>query len=93
MSAMRQQDWVVISKYAFILLLGVAFTSRGEALYEAPRWREEIANGYFSYHRLAAIDFPVNDHIEPEYGMYTSCFFITGMNIVRLCGMATWSTE
>ena len=75
MLAMRQQRWVVVSKYAFILLLGVASISRGEALYEAPRWREEIANGYFPYHRLAAIDFPVNDHIDPEYGMYTSVFF------------------
>ena len=75
MSAMRQQRWVVVSKYAFLLLLGVAFTSRGDALYEAPLWREEITNGYFPYHRLAAIDFPVNDHIDPEYGMYTSVFF------------------
>jgi len=72
---MMQQRWVVVSKYAFILLLGVAFTSHGEALYEAPPWREEIANGYFPYHRLAAIDFPVNDHLDPEYGMYTSMFF------------------
>jgi Bacterial protein of unknown function (DUF922) len=71
---MRQQRWVVVSKYAFILLLGVAFISRGEAP-SAPPWREEIANGYFPYHRLTATDFPVNDHIDPEYGMYTWMFF------------------
>lgn len=75
MSVMRLQRWIVISKYAFILLLGVAFTSRGEAVYDAPPWREEIANGYFPYHRLAVTDFPVNDHINPEYGMYTRMFF------------------
>ena len=75
MSAMRQQRWVVVARYAFILLLGIAFISRGEALNQAPPWRDEIANGYFPYHRLAAIDFPVNDHIDPEYGMYTSVFF------------------
>ena len=72
---MRQQRWIVVSKYAFVLLLGVAFTSRGEPLYEAPPWREEIANGYFPYHRLAAIDFPLNDRVNPEYGMYTWMFF------------------
>ena len=71
---MRQRRWIV-SKYAFILLLGVAFTSRGEALDETAPWKEEVANGYFPYHRLVATDFPVNDHINPEYGMYTWMFF------------------
>jgi len=72
---MRQQRWIVVSRCVFVLLLTVAFTSRGEAPYEAAPWKEEVANGYFPYHRLAATDFPVNDHINPEYGMYTWMFF------------------
>jgi hypothetical protein len=71
---MKQQRWIVVPKYVFILLLGAAFTSRGQALHEAP-WKEEMANGYFPYHRLATPDFPVNDHVNPEYGMYTWMFF------------------
>src|SRR5215471_115459 len=74
-SAMKQQRWIVVPKYVFILLLGAAFTSRGQTIQEAPPWKEEMANGYFPYHRLAATDFPVNDHINPEYGMYTWVFF------------------
>ena len=34
-----------------------------------------MARGYFPYHRLAATDFPVNNHVNPEYGMYTWVFF------------------
>jgi hypothetical protein len=72
---MKQQRWIVILKYVFILLLGVAFTSRGQALYDAPPWKEEMANGYFPYHRLTTTDFPINDYLKPEYGMYTRVFF------------------
>jgi hypothetical protein len=75
MSAMKKQRCMVVPRYVFILLLGAAFTSRGQALHETPPWKEEMANGYFPYHRLAAIDFPVNDDINPEYGMYTRVFF------------------
>jgi len=73
-SAMTQQLWIVVPKYVFILLLAAAPTSRGQALDEAP-WKEEMANGYFPYHRLATTDFPVNDLLNPEYGMYTWMFF------------------
>jgi Bacterial protein of unknown function (DUF922) len=75
MSAMKQQRWIVVPKCVFILLLGAASTSRGQALHEAPPWKEEMANGYFPYRRLAASDFPVKDHVNPEYGMYTWVFF------------------
>ena len=74
-SAMKQRRWIVVPKYVFILLLGAAFTSRGQARQEAPPWKQEMANGYFPYHRLAATDFPVNDHANPEFGMYTQVFF------------------
>jgi Bacterial protein of unknown function (DUF922) len=73
--AMKQRRWIVVRKYVFILLLGTAVTSQGQALHEAPPWKEEMANGYFPYHRLATTDFPINDHINPEYGMYTRMFF------------------
>jgi hypothetical protein len=72
---MKQQRWIVVPKYVFILVLGAAFTSRGQGLYEAVPWGEEMANGYFPYHRLVATDFPVNDHVNPAYGMYTWMFF------------------
>jgi hypothetical protein len=75
MSATKKQRWMVVPGYVFILLLGAAFTSRGQAIHDAPPWKEEMANGYFPYHRLATIDFPVNDDINPEYGMYTWVFF------------------
>jgi hypothetical protein len=92
-SAMKQSRWIIAPQYVFVLLLGAAFTSRGQALPEAPPWKEEMANGYFPYHRLAAADFPVNDRVKPEYGMYTGCFFITGTTIVGLYRMAMSSTE
>ena len=79
-SAMKQQRWTVVPKYVFILLLGTAFTSCAQALHEAPRWKEEMAKGYIPYRRLAATDFPVNDHLNPEYGMYTSVFFHSWYN-------------
>jgi hypothetical protein len=72
---MKQSRWIIAPQYVFVLLLGAAFTSRGQALPEAPPWKEEMANGYFSYHRLAAADFPVNDRVKPEYGMYTRVVF------------------
>jgi hypothetical protein len=75
MSGMKQQRWIVLPKYDFILLLGAALPSQGQALQEARPWEEEMANGYFPYHRLAVTDFPVNDHVNPEYGMYTCVFF------------------
>jgi hypothetical protein len=71
----RESSWIIVAKYVFILLLGAASISCGQALYEAPPWKEEMAKGYFPYHRLAATDFPVNDHLNPEYGMYTRVFF------------------
>lgn len=74
-STKRQRRWIVVPKYVSILLLGAAFTSRGQALHEAPPWKEEMANGYFPYHRLSTTDFPVNDHVNPEYGIYTRVFF------------------
>lgn len=74
-SAMKQQRWTGVPKYVFILLLGTASTSCAQALHEAPPWKEEMAKGYIPYRRLAATDFPVNDHLNPEYGMYTSVFF------------------
>lgn len=74
-SAKKQQRWLVGPKCVFIFLLGAAFTSRGQALHEAPPWKEEMANGYFPYHRLVTTDFPVNDHLNPEYGIYTRVFF------------------
>jgi Bacterial protein of unknown function (DUF922) len=70
-----KRPWIVVAKYVLILLLGAAFTSCAQALHEAPPWEEEIAKGYFPYHRLAATDFPVNDFVNPEYGMYTRVFF------------------
>jgi hypothetical protein len=73
-SVRRERRWTV-AKYVFILLLGAASISCTQALSEAPPWKEEMAKGYFPYHRLAATDFPVNDHLNPEYGMYTRVFF------------------
>jgi hypothetical protein len=73
-SALKQQRWIVFSKCVFMLLLGATLTSRGEALHEAP-WKEEMAKGCFPYHRLAVSDFPVNDNLDPEFGMYTQVFF------------------
>jgi hypothetical protein len=78
-SVLKQQRWIVVPKCVFILLLGAALPSRGQALHEAP-WKEEMAKGYFPYHRLAVTDFPVNDHLNPEYGMYTRMFFHYGYN-------------
>jgi hypothetical protein len=74
-SVRRESSWIVVTKYVFILVLGAAFASCGQAFHEAPPWKEEMAKGYFPYHRLAATDFPVNDHLNPEYGMYTWVFF------------------
>jgi hypothetical protein len=71
----RSKDVRIVAKYVFNLLLGAASISCTQALYEAPPWKEEMAKGYFPYHRLAAIDFSVNDHLNPEYGMYTWVFF------------------
>ena len=47
-----------------------------QAIHEAPPWKEEIAKGYFPYHRLAVGDFPINDAVHPgnEMGMYTMGF-------------------
>ena len=73
--ALKQQRRIVVPKIVFILLLGAAFTSRGQTLHEAPPWKEEMAKGYFPYHRLAATDFPVKDYVDPKYGMYTWMFF------------------
>jgi hypothetical protein len=73
---MKQHCPILILKYIFILLLGAAASSsRGHALHKAPPWREEMAKGYFPYHRLIASDFPINDHVHPEHGMYTWGFF------------------
>jgi hypothetical protein len=64
----------MLPKRVLILLLGAASVCCTQALHEAP-WKEEMAKGYFPYHRLAATDFPVNDHLNPEYGVYTRVFF------------------
>jgi hypothetical protein len=66
---------IVVLKYVFSLLLGAAFTSCAQTFHKAAPWKEEMAKGYFPYHRLAATDFPVNDHVDPEYGVYTWMFF------------------
>ena len=74
---MNQQRSIFVHKWVFILLLqGAALTSRGQAIHEAPPWKEEIAKGYFPYHRLAVGDFPINDAVHPgnEMGMYTMGF-------------------
>ena len=71
----RSKNVGIVAKYVFNLLLGAASISCTQALYEAPPWKEEMAKGCFPYHRLAATDFPVNDHLNPEYGMYTRVFF------------------
>src|SRR6516225_2690697 len=42
-----------------------------QAIHEAPPWKEEIANGYFPYHRLKVGDFPINDGVDLGYGMCT----------------------
>jgi Bacterial protein of unknown function (DUF922) len=73
-SALEQQRWIFVPKCVFILLLGAAATSRGETLHEPP-WKEEMAKGCFPYHHLAVSDFPVNDNLHPEFGMYTRVFF------------------
>ena len=72
---MKQQRWILVPKYIFVLLLGAALPSQGQSLQKTPPWKEEIANGYFPYRRLATTDFPINDDVNPEYGMYTSVFF------------------
>ena|SRR6516162_552556 len=74
---MNQQRSIFVHKWVFILLLqGAALTSWGQAIHEAPPWKEEMAKGYFPYHRLAVGDFPINDAVHPgnEMGMYTMGF-------------------
>jgi hypothetical protein len=34
-----------------------------------------MAKGYFPYHLLVASDFPINDKVHPDSGMYTRGFF------------------
>ncbi len=46
----------------------------GGFAYEIPSWQSEIDKGYFPYHRLVATDFPINDEVHPENGMYTTSF-------------------
>ena len=71
-----QQRSIFAPKCVFIvLLLGAVFTARGQALHGAPPWKEEMAKGYFPYHRLTVADFPINDDVHPENGMYTWGFF------------------
>jgi hypothetical protein len=69
------QRRIVVPKYVFLLLLGAAFTSCAQTLHMAAPWKEEMAKGYFPYHRLTAADFPINDHVDPGYGVYTWMFF------------------
>jgi hypothetical protein len=73
---MNQQRSTPAINYIFILLLGAAaFSSRGQALHEVPPWKDEVAKGYFPYHRLVTDDFPINDHVHSENGKYTRGFF------------------
>jgi len=46
-----------------------------DALGNPPSWPEENAKGRFSYHRLTASDFPINDAAHPQFGMHTQGFF------------------
>ena len=78
---MNQQRSIFVHKWVFILVLqGAALTSWGQAVHEAPFWKEDMAKGYFPYHRLAVGDFPINNGVHPGnwnpgYGMYTCGFF------------------
>ena len=46
-------------------------SSRAGAFGSPPSWSEEMAKGYFPYHRLTAADFPINDSVHLENEMYT----------------------
>jgi len=63
-----------VSTIAVVLFLTVA-ASRADALGNPPSWKQENAKGHFPYHRLTAADFPINDAVHTEYGMYTRGFF------------------
>ena len=62
------------STIASVLFLTVA-ASRADALGNPPSWKNEMAKGHFPYHRLTAADFPINDAVHSQYGMYTRGFF------------------
>ena len=63
------------AKFALAFLLSVVCIARAQTPHDAPPWKEEMAKGYFPYHRLVAADFPVNDQVHPGNGMYTWGFF------------------
>lgn len=59
---------------AFALLL-TRVAPGADALGDPPTsWRDEIASGYVPYHRLTMFDYPVNDSVHRENGMYTRAF-------------------
>ncbi len=50
----------------------------------SPEWRDEIAQGFLPYRRLALEDFPVNDRVASPYQMHTQGF-------IRYTYQARWS--
>jgi uncharacterized protein DUF922 len=61
----------------FVLALTSAFVPPlyGRPSDSAAAWKEEIAAGYLPYRRLVCEDFPIDDRVHWENGIYTAGFF------------------
>jgi hypothetical protein len=74
-SRTRAARLALIAAHVFTCLLWAASAFCETIDYNTPDWRKEIAHGYLSYHRLARVDFRVDDKAHPKYAMYTFGFF------------------
>jgi hypothetical protein len=61
----------MVKAFVSLALALTLISSRADAFGSPPSWSEEVAKGYFPYHRLIAADFPINDSVHPENAIYT----------------------
>jgi len=91
-----------LQTFLSVVLALTLVTSRLVALGNPPgSWNEQEAKGYFPYHRLIESDFPINDAVHPENGMYTDGFFrfqyhdhwsgTDGHFVARITDWVVWS--